>query len=128
MASHVEVPDANGQQAGHAIAAVKTQPYGIVFVDWGKLTPTYTFDTKQAFRIYDALQGIPSVFHTVTAGSDGHPVGYLFTDEGKAIVNNLTFNDEVAKPPLEHLFNDDPRGAPLTVDRFKQLTRGKFQP
>ena len=92
------------------------------------LTPTYTFDTEQAFRVYDALQGIPSVFHTVTAGSDGHPVGYLFTDEGKAIVNNLTFHDEVAKPALERLFNDDPRGAPLTVARSKDLARGKLQP
>lgn len=122
----MEVSDANGKQSGHAVAAVKTQEYGIVFVDWGRVTPTYTWDTEKALRLYQALGGQPAMFHQITDPSrDGRHVGYLFTEEGKLLVNNLTFHDEARKPPVGKLFQDEPRGDQVTVERYKELLRRK---
>jgi hypothetical protein len=119
VATGVEVPDSNGGQGGHFVAALKTQPYGIVFVDWGKLTPTYTFDTHRAMEIFQALQGIPDVAHYI-ADSSGHFVGYLFSDDGKVIVENLTYHSELPSPPLSGVFGDAPDGASVTIERYKR--------
>lgn len=118
--------DLNGKQAGHAVAAVKTQEYGIVFVDWGRVTPTYTWNTEKALRLYQALGGQPALFHQITDPTrDGRHVAYLFTEEGKLLVNNLTFHGEAAKPAVGRLFEDEPRGDQVTVERYKQLLRNK---
>ncbi len=122
----VQVPGAGKPSEGHAVAAIKTQQYGIVFVDWGRLTPTYTWDTKQALAIYQGLQGVPSLFHEVTAGTDGSHVGYLFTEDGKKIVRGMSALGDLPASDLQRLFDDDPRGGPMTIERFRELTRGKF--
>ncbi|MEK7858796.1 MAG: hypothetical protein AAB320_06595 [Elusimicrobiota bacterium] len=123
-ATTVKVADEQGRSSGHAVAAVKTQDHGIVFVDWGRLIPTYTFDTERAFRVYQALVGVPAMFHQITdPNQNGRHVGYMFTEEGKLYVNNLTFHGETAKPPLGKLFEDDPRGDEVAKQRYKDLLR-----
>jgi hypothetical protein len=126
----VMVPDKNNADAGHAVTMVKMSmpQYGIVFVDWGHLTPTYSYDTSRALAIYQALQGIPSLFHDITAGQDGHHVGYLFSEEGKVFVRNLTFHAEAPGNPLDRVFNVEPRGSGITTERFRSLLRDKFGP
>jgi hypothetical protein len=120
----VKVPNAQGIAEGHAVAAVKTLDHGIVFVDWGRLIPTYTFDTERAFRVYQALVGVPALFHEITdPNRNGRHVGYLFTEEGKLYVNNLTFHGELPKSELGKLFEDDPRGDAVTTQRYKDLLR-----
>ncbi len=112
----------NGKQSGHAVAAVKTSEYGIVFVDWGRITPTYTWNTEEALRLYQALGGQPAIFHQITDPSrDGRHVGYLFTEEGKLLINNLTFHSEAAKPMLGRMFEDAPSGDQVTIERYKQI-------
>jgi hypothetical protein len=123
----VQVPGDNGSRGGHAVAAIKTQPYGIVFVDWGRLTPTYTWDTKQALQIYQGLVGVPSVYHEMTSGTDGRHVGYLFTEDGKKIIRSMTALGDFSPTALQKLFDDDPRSGPVTVDRYKDLTRRRFR-
>jgi hypothetical protein len=67
---------------------------------------------------------VPALFHQVTDPSrNGRHVAYLFTEEGKLYVHNLTFHGESARPPLSALFNDDPRGDKLTTERYKDLLR-----
>lgn len=118
----VEVADADGRRSGHATAAVKTREHGIVFVDWGRMIPTYTFDTRRALALYQALVGMPAVMHEVTdPDRNGRHVGYLFTEEGKAYVRALTFHGELARPPLGELFDDDPRTDPLAEKRYTDL-------
>lgn len=126
MATTVSVPDKKGVSAGHAVAAIKTKEYGIVFVDWGQLTPTHTYDTRMALRIYQALQGVPEIMHAVTDGRDGRHVGYLFSEEGKIYVRNLTFHSELPQSGLPRLFDDDPRGHDTSIERYRDLTRKKF--
>lgn len=120
----VETSDAAGRQSGHAVAAIKTREYGIVFADWGRLTPTYTWDTKKALRLYQALSGEPALFHEVTdPGRDGRHVGYLFTEEGKLLVETLTFQGELDRSPAGTLLAEDPRGDLATVERYKGLLK-----
>ncbi|MFI5345924.1 MAG: hypothetical protein ACHQ51_06075 [Elusimicrobiota bacterium] len=120
----VEVPNANGVNAGHAVAAIRTKEYGIVFADWGKLTPTHTYDTAQALRVYQAVQGVPEVYHTVTGGPDGRAVGYLFTEEGKAMIRRLTFHGSVPQSAVASLFQDAPNGGDAAAARYRALLSG----
>ena len=122
----VQVPGPTGNREGHGVAALKTQPYGIVFVDWGRLTPTYTWDTKQALAIYQGLQGVPTVYHDMTGGPNGRHIGYLFTEDGRKLVRGMTVLGDLPPTDLQRVFDDDPRGGPMTVDRFRDLTRAKF--
>jgi len=119
MASAVSV-DVPG---GHAITAIRTAEYGIVFADWGRLTPTGTHDTKEALAVYQALQGMPAVYHEITDGPSGRPVGYLFSDEGKAMVRRLTFHGDANQGSLPRLFEDAPRGSDVAAERYKSLLR-----
>jgi hypothetical protein len=119
----VEVPDSNGAMAGHAVAAVVTPQYGIVFVDWGKLTPTGTWDTKTALAIYQALVGIPAIYHEISGGEEGHLVGYVYSDEGKAFLRAETFFAEMPTGPLPRVFDDDPKTHELTLERYRRLLR-----
>ncbi|MDE2038390.1 MAG: hypothetical protein KGO96_02595 [Elusimicrobia bacterium] len=112
---------AAGRSGSHAVAALRTKKYGIVFVDWGKLTPTYTQDTEAALRLYQALQGVPAVYHEISGGRDGRPVAYLFTPEGKALVRRLTFHDHLPASELARLFDDTPTGGDKTVARYTRL-------
>ncbi|OGS01219.1 MAG: hypothetical protein A2V88_02915 [Elusimicrobia bacterium RBG_16_66_12] len=122
----MNVSDSKGKQSGHAVAVVKTREYGIVFVDWGRVTPTYTWNTEKALRLYQALGGQPALYHQITDPTrDGRHVGYLFTEEGKLLVNNLTFHGEAATPAVGELFADDPRGDQVTVERYKRVLRQK---
>lgn len=125
----VTVPDGSGASSGHAVAAVKmsTPEYGIVFVDWGKLTPTYTYSTERALAIYQALQGIPGLFHDVTSGRDGRHVGYLFSEDGKAFMRSLTFEAEAPADPVGRVFGDAPRGQQLTLQRFRESARARLR-
>ncbi|MBI5202242.1 MAG: hypothetical protein HY925_11690 [Elusimicrobia bacterium] len=120
----VRVPHGNGS-SGHAVSAVKTGEYGIVFVDWGKLTPTYTWDTKEAMRIYQALQGVPAMYHEMSAGPDGKPVGYLFTEEGKLILRQMTAYGELPQGTLERMFRETPSSGPRAAERYRELVRGR---
>lgn len=123
-ATTVKTADEQGRTGGHAVAQVKTKDMGIVFVDWGRIIPTYTFDTERSLRVYQALVGVPAMFHQITDPSrEGRHVGYLFTEEGKLYVNNLTFHGESGRSPASNLFNDDPRGDQITTERYKNLLR-----
>jgi hypothetical protein len=124
----VDVPDKAGARGGHAVAAVKfaNTEYGIVFVDWGKITPTYTYNTELALRAYQASQGIPALYHTITGGRDGRHVGYLFTDEGKAFMRHVTVFGEVPEKAIPRIFNDEPRGDDVSTHRFKSIVRDRF--
>lgn len=108
---------------GHAVTAIQTPEYGIVFADWGRLTPTGTMDTKEALAVYQALQGVPSVYHQVADGRTGRHVGYLFTDEGKALVRRLTFHSDAGQAGLPALFADAPRGSDVAAARYQALLR-----
>jgi len=120
----VRVPGANGSDAGHAVAAIKTKEHGIVFADWGRLIPTYTYNTGRALRVYQALVGVPAINHQITdPNKGGKHVGYYFTEEGKLIVGALTFHGELETPETAKLFQDDPRGDRLGEQRFKDLLR-----
>lgn len=120
----VRVPGANGSDAGHAVAAIKTREHGIVFADWGRLIPTYTYNTGRALRVYQALVGVPAINHQITdPNKGGKHVGYYFTEEGKLIVGALTFHGELETPETAKLFQDDPRGDRLGEQRFKDLLR-----
>jgi len=105
----------------HAVAAVRTPEYGIVFVDWGRLTPTHTFDTRQAFAVFQALQGVPEVYHEITGGPDGRHVGYLFTPEGKAFERRLTVNTDLDQTPVAALFGDVVSGPDAAAQRYRAL-------
>lgn len=123
-ATTVKTTDAQGRSGGHAVAQVKTKDMGIVFVDWGRIIPTYTFDTERSLRVYQALVGVPAVFHQVTDPSkNGRHTAYLFTEEGKLYVDTLTFHGESGRSPASNLFNDDPRGDQITTERYKNLLR-----
>lgn len=112
----------------HAVALVKTGAYGIVIVDWGQLTPTYTFNTRDALRIYQALQGVPEMYHEITdASQNGRHVGYLFTDEGKLMVKKLTYEAEFTRGKMNEMFDDDPRGEQVTVERYKNILKRAFE-
>lgn len=122
----VESAAANGGPSGHAVAAIRTRDTGIVFVDWGKVVPTYTFDTERALRVYQALVGTPAVYHEITdPKKNGRHVGYLFTEEGKLMVNALTFHGELSSGPLPELFKDEPRGDDVANARYKGLLQKK---
>jgi len=122
----VRVPQANGSDAGHAVAAIKTQEHGIVFVDWGRLIPTHTFNTGRALRVYQALVGVPAINHQITdPNQGGRHVGYLFTEEGKLYVRALTFHGELETPETAKLFQDDPRGDRLGEQRYKDMLRAR---
>lgn len=122
----VRVPTANGSDAGHAAAAIKTAEHGIVFVDWGRLIPTHTFNTGRALRVYQALVGVPSINHQITdPNQGGRHVGYLFTEEGKLYIRALTFHGELETPETAKLFEDDPRGDRVGEQRYKDLLRSK---
>jgi len=123
----VVVPGENGQRGGHAVAMVKTPQYGIVFVDWGQMTPTYTFSTKEALRIFQGLQGIPDVYHIVTnADGNGSHVGYLFTEEGKKMERRLTYHAGAQTGPLNRMFDDDPRSEQITIERYRNRLKKAF--
>lgn len=119
----VRVPNAQGTGSGHAVAALKTKEYGIVFVDWGRLTPTYTWDTREALRLYQALVGMPAFMHELTAGPDGEPAGTLFTEEGKMFLRELTAYGELPQPTLERIFNDAPQSAGRALERYRRILR-----
>ena len=95
-------------------------------MDWGRLIPTYTFDTQRAFRVYQALVGLPATFHQISDSQrNGRHVGYLFTEEGKLYVRQLTFHGELGRSPVAELFGDDPRGDQVAGQRYKDLLRGQ---
>ncbi|MBI4348288.1 MAG: hypothetical protein HY553_15715 [Elusimicrobia bacterium] len=123
MAVSVRVPDGDRRSSGHAVSAIKTREYGIVFVDWGQLTPTHTWDTREALRIYQALQGMPAIYHELTGGPNGEPVGKLFTEEGKLILRELTAYGETDPTALERIFREEPSSAPRALERYRQLLR-----
>lgn len=121
-AVNLRTADAQGRSSGHAAALVKTPEYGLVFVDWGRLTPTYTWNTEKALRAYQALSGQPALYHRITdASRDGRHVAYLFTEEGKLLVNNLTFHGELERSPSAVMFADEPSADAATVERYKKL-------
>lgn len=123
-ATTVKTADEQGRAGGHAVAQVKTKDMGIVFVDWGRIIPTYTFDTERSLRVYQALVGVPAVFHQITDPSKGgRHTAYLFTEEGKLYVNTLTFHGESGRAPASELFNDDPSGDRITTERYKNLLK-----
>lgn len=123
-ATTVTTTDAAGRSGGHAVAQVKTKDLGIVFVDWGRIIPTYTFDTERSLRVYQALVGVPAVYHRITDPSrNGRHVGALFTEEGKLYVHALTFHGEAPRPPLSALFDDGPSGEQVANERYKNLLR-----
>lgn len=123
-ATTVKTAGANGGSGGHAVAQVKTKDLGIVFVDWGRIIPTYTFDTERSLRVYQALVGVPAMFHQITDPSKGgRHTAYLFTEEGKLYVNTLTFHGESGRGPASEIFNDDPHGDQITTERYKGLLR-----
>lgn len=110
---------------GHAVTAIQTPEYGIVFADWGRLTPTGTLDTLEALAVYQALQGHPSVYHQITDGRTGRHVGYLFSDEGKAMVRRLTYHSGAGQAALPKLFEDAPRGSDVAAERYKGILRAR---
>jgi hypothetical protein len=118
-ASSVEVPSATGEQETHFVALVKTRPYGIVFLDWGQLTPTYEFDTRKALAIFQGLQGIPQVAHYI-ADTAGHFGGYLFSDDGKVMIENMSYHSELPSSEVHQLFRDDPESASIVEGRAKK--------
>ena len=61
-----------------------------------------------------------------TRGADGEHVGYLFSEEGKIFVRNLSFHADMPEPKLQRAFEDDPRGHNITPDRYRRVLRGKF--
>lgn len=123
-ATTVKTADEQGRAGGHAVAQVKTKDMGIVFVDWGRIIPTYTFDTERSLRVYQALVGVPAVFHQITDPSKGgRHTAYLFTEEGKLYVNTLTFHGESGRAPASELLDDDPSGDRLTTERYKNLLK-----
>jgi hypothetical protein len=122
----VKVWDPQGSWAGHAVTQVMTPDYGIVIVDWGKLMPTYTWDPKTALAVYQQAQGIPAIMHAITAGNDGHTVGYIFSEDGKALVRNLLYHGELPTGPLPRIFDDDPKTHELTLERYRDLVRKAF--
>lgn len=109
-----------GQSRGHAVAAIKTPRHGIVFADSGRMIPTYTWDTAEALRIYQHLQGAPSFFHLIAEGPRGRPVSYLFTEEGRLVVQHLTAFGVLPRPETARLFRDAPSGADAAVERFRR--------
>lgn len=114
-----------GVPGGHAVTAIRTPEYGIVFADWGRLTPTRTLDTSEAMAVYQALQGMPAVYHQITDGRTGRHVGYLFSDEGKALVRRLTYHSDAGQADLPRLFEDAPRGSDVAAARYKALLRSR---
>lgn len=123
-ATSVKTADEQGRSGGHAVAQVRTKDMGIVFVDWGRIIPTYTYDTERSLRVYQALVGVPAVYHQVTDPTKGgRHVAYLFTEEGRLYVNALTFHGESGRSPASNLMNDDPRGDQITTERYKNLLR-----
>jgi hypothetical protein len=118
--------DPKGTWVGHAVTQVMTPEYGIVIVDWGTLMPTYTWDSKTSLAVYQAAQGIPAIKHAITAGNDGHTVGWIFSEDGKALVRNLLYHGELPTGPLPRIFDDDPRTHELTIERYRELVRKAF--
>jgi hypothetical protein len=125
-AATVDAWDPKGTWVGHAVTQVMTPEYGIVIVDWGTLMPTYTWDTKTSLAIYQAAQGVPAIMHAITAGNDGHTVGYIFSEDGKALIRNLLYHGELPTGPLPRIFDDDPRTHELTLERYRDLVRRAF--
>jgi hypothetical protein len=129
-ASIVAVPDEGGL-ASHAVTLVKvkTPEYGIVLVDWGRLTATRTFDTEEAFRIYQAVKGMPALLHSISdPARDGRAVGYLYTREGKVFLRQMTFHHELRPSAPSRLFDDAPDGQSVLLERYRQVLENAFVP
>lgn len=120
-ASSVDVPSDNGTQDHHFVTMLKTVKYGIVFLDWGQLTPTYEFSTKRALAIFQGLQGIPSIAHYI-ADNRGHFGGYLFSDDGKILVENLTYHAQLPGSEVDQVLraDTDPQGSHVVEGRAKK--------
>jgi hypothetical protein len=120
-ASSVDVPSDNGTQDHHFVTMLKTAKYGIVFLDWGQLTPTYEFSTKRALAIFQGLQGIPSIAHYI-ADNRGHFGGYLFSDDGKVLVENLTYHAQLPGSEVDQVLraDSDPNVAGVVEGRAKK--------
>lgn len=124
----VAVPDERGRAIDHAVTLIKTPEYGLVFVDWGNLTPTKTQDTEEALRLYQAVAGVPVVFHDITdpRRGGGH-VGYLYTQEGKVFLRRWTFHGELAGHAVARIFDDVPDGASEGAQRYLERLRAAFE-
>ena len=61
----------------------------------------------------------------MTAGPDGRPVGYLYTEEGKMVLRQLTAYGEIPEGTLERLFRDTPSAGPRAVERYGGLVRSR---
>ena len=128
-AIRVSVPDTTGAHDGHWIAAVNTAPYGFVFVDWGQVVPTYTNDPGRAADIFQALQGIPDVAHYL-ADSAGHFVAYLFSEDGRIMLHNLTYRSDLSISELDQIFHGSLDHSETdhseTVQRFRQAAENSY--
>lgn len=126
-AAQVSVTDNNGAAAQHYVALIKTPSYGFVIDDWGQLTPTFSYKPERALDIYQAVQGVPELSHFI-ADSKGHFVDYLFSTDGKVIIEKATFHAEHPGSPLNAIFRDNPnKETPsITEGRFKDAIEQRF--
>jgi hypothetical protein len=121
----VRVTGTGDISAGHAVTAVRTAEHGIVFVDWGQLTPTGTHDVKEALAIFQGLQGIPSLGHNITDGVTGRHVGRIMTEEGRLLSCEVTYSALTGQDELGRLFRDACSGSTHAGRRFRDLTKRK---
>lgn len=112
--------DENEQSIGHAVPMIRLPGEGFVFVDWGNIIPTNTFDPEAALAVYQAQNGGFAILHTVgDTPRGGRYDGRIITEQGRPVLDAATFHGDpnLPRPAGPDLFHDDPRGAPITRDR-----------
>jgi hypothetical protein len=113
----------NPQGEGHAVMLLQTRKYGNLFIDWGKKSATHTLDTEKSLDIFQASQGVPAVYHAITGCSKGCEIGNVYSEDGRVILRQLSYHNELPQPELGRLFNDAADGAAEADARFKEELR-----
>ncbi|MBI2070097.1 MAG: hypothetical protein HYT79_05800 [Elusimicrobia bacterium] len=114
------VSTVDNKPGGHAVPMIRIPGEGIVFVDWGTIVPTNTFDPQAALAVYQGRAGSVAVLHTVGDSSDrGAYAGRIYPEQGRALFDATTLHGEPGLPRSRgrEFFNDEARGSDLTRRR-----------
>jgi len=104
----------------HSVPAIRTQEYGIVFVDWGQIIPTQTLDTRAALQMYQATQGVPTTIHYLGNPNErGQTSDVIFSPESEVLLDAVTLHGDpdVSHGDIQTSPYDGPRGSQITRTR-----------
>ncbi|MBI4668767.1 MAG: hypothetical protein HY747_06215 [Elusimicrobia bacterium] len=104
---------------GHMVPMIRLPSQGFVFVDWGAVIPTNTFDPEAALAVYQGVRGRIAVVHYFTdSDDDGSYAGHIITKQGLPVLKATgVLGDHEFELEKPNLFDDEPSGSDLTLER-----------